>query len=329
MKTIHQPPVSRAAMNLAYLVTQNARRCPERTALVWRERSWTWRELDARVSALAAALLGLGVQPGEGVLVHSKNSNEMLESMLATFRIGAVWVPTNFRLMPDDVAYMAEVVKPRVFLCQTDFPEYAEAVSRVTPGTQRVWLTGEARAQRDTPSANALIDAQAGRPVANAMVQWDSACWLFFTSGTTGRPKAAVLTHGQMGFVITNHLCDLMPGATEDDGSLGGHLLGQRREQMAADKVPKQDTEHLVGDNERESNRHADAFGLVRDKAEHGQRNTGPDQHRHVSSARPAVGVRYAPIDERVGERHELRHQQRRDQRGRGQANCVTIARRQ
>jgi fatty-acyl-CoA synthase len=51
-------------------------------------------------------------------------------------------------------------------------------------------------------------------------VQWDSACWLFFTSGTTGRPKAAVLTHGQMGFVITNHLCDLMPGATEDDGSL-------------------------------------------------------------------------------------------------------------
>ena len=47
MKTIHQPPVSRAAMNLAYLVTQNARRFPERTALVWRERSWTWRELDA------------------------------------------------------------------------------------------------------------------------------------------------------------------------------------------------------------------------------------------------------------------------------------------
>ena len=51
-------------------------------------------------------------------------------------------------------------------------------------------------------------------------VESDSACWLFFTSGTTGRPKAAVLTHGQMGFVITNHLCDLMPGATELDGSL-------------------------------------------------------------------------------------------------------------
>src|SRR5207244_8591361 len=127
------------------------------------EQTWTWRELDGRVSALANALIALGVKPGEGVLVHSKNSNEMLESMLATFRIGAVWVPTNFRLMPDDVAYMAQVAQPRVFLCQTDFPEYAEAVSRVTPGTQRVWLTGEARAQRDAPSANALIDAQARR----------------------------------------------------------------------------------------------------------------------------------------------------------------------
>jgi fatty-acyl-CoA synthase len=220
MKTIHQPPASRGAMNLAYLVTQNARRFPSRTALVWRESSWTWSELDARVSALAAALVELGVRPGEAVLVHSKNSNEMLESMLATFRIGAVWVPTNFRLMPDDVAYMAEVVQPRVFLCQTDFPDYAERLSRAIPGIQRVWLTGEARIRGDAPRADALIDAHAGSTVPNAAVQWDSACWLFFTSGTTGRPKAAVLTHGQMGFVITNHLCDLMPGTTEDDGSL-------------------------------------------------------------------------------------------------------------
>ena len=207
-------------MNLAYPVTQNARRFPQRTALVWGETSWTWSELDARVSALGSALLALGVQPGEAVLVHSKNSNEMLESMLATFRIGAVWVPTNFRLMPDDVVYMAEVAKPRVFLCQTDFPAHAEAVGRRMPGIQRVWLTGAAPAQDDSPIASTLIEAHAGRAPATATVQWDSACWLFFTSGTTGRPKAAVLTHGQMGFVITNHLCDLMPGATEEDGSL-------------------------------------------------------------------------------------------------------------
>ncbi len=48
----------------------------------------------------------------------------------------------------------------------------------------------------------------------------DDPCWFFFTSGTTGRPKAAVLTHGQMAFVITNHLCDLMPGTGPSDASI-------------------------------------------------------------------------------------------------------------
>src|SRR5205823_944687 len=154
--------------------TQNARRFPERTALVWGEKSWTWAEMDARVSALAGALLDLGVQPGEAVLVHSKNSNEMLESMLATFRIGAVWVPTNFRLMPDEVVYMAEVARPRVFLCQTDYPECAESVRRVMTTIHVVWLTGSEQGESCFPSAQMLMDKQGDRKVVNAMVQSDS-----------------------------------------------------------------------------------------------------------------------------------------------------------
>src|SRR3546814_9068802 len=61
-------------------------------------------------------------------------------------------------------------------------------------------------------------------------------CWFFYTSGTTGRPKAAVLTHGQLAFVTNNHLADLMQGTTEEDASLvvaqlshgaGVHVLSQ------------------------------------------------------------------------------------------------------
>lgn len=59
-----------------------------------------------------------------------------------------------------------------------------------------------------------------GRMPPEASVARDDPAWFFYTSGTTGHPKAAVLTHGQMAFVVTNHLCDLMPGTTEQDASL-------------------------------------------------------------------------------------------------------------
>ncbi len=98
--------MSRRVMNLAYLLTQNARRHGGRIGFVWGDRSWTWREIDARVSALAAALAARGIARGDRILVHAKNCDEMFWSMFAAFRLGAVWVPTNFRLMPDEVAYL-------------------------------------------------------------------------------------------------------------------------------------------------------------------------------------------------------------------------------
>jgi len=70
------------------------------------------------------------------------------------------------------------------------------------------------------PDYEGLIAPYLGQARPAVAVQRDDPCWFFFTSGTTGRPKAAVLTHGQMGFVVTNHLCDLMPGTGAD---WGGH----------------------------------------------------------------------------------------------------------
>lgn len=215
-----QAPVSTRVMNLAHWPTQNARRLPEHVALVWNQESWTWAQFDARVSALAGALAQRGVGPGSTVLVHSKNSNEMFESMFAAFRLGAVWVPTNFRITPDEVLYMAQVAGSRVFLCQTDFPEYAAAVCAARPETDVVWLRGTQPAADARPLVSALIAERLGATVPDAVVQRDTPCWFLFTSGTTGKPKAAVLAHGQMAFVVNNHLADLLPGTTCDDGSL-------------------------------------------------------------------------------------------------------------
>ena len=207
--------MSRRVMNLAHMLTQNARRLGDRTGFIWADRSWTWRQIDSEVSSLAAALNARGVGRNDRILVHSKNCEEMFWSMFAAFRLGAVWVPTNFRLMPDEVAYLASASGAKAFLCHGEFPDHAAAVS----GPDFTWRIGTEGSFGERSVGEAIV-AHAGASAPNAAVEHDDPCWFFFTSGTTGRSKAAVLTHGQMGFVVTNHLADLTPGTTEQDASL-------------------------------------------------------------------------------------------------------------
>ncbi|MFL6837081.1 MAG: AMP-binding protein, partial [Bradyrhizobium sp.] len=209
--------MSRRVMNLAHMLTQNARRHGDRAGFIWNNRSWTWREIDGLVSALAAALAARGVVKGDRILVHSKNCDEMFWSMFAAFRLGAVWVPTNFRLMPDEVAYLASASGAKAFLCHGDFPDHATAAAN--PALEFIWRIG-GEGTFGEKSVSEAITTYAGARVENAAVEYDDPCWFFFTSGTTGRSKAAVLTHGQMAFVVTNHLADLTPGVTEQDASL-------------------------------------------------------------------------------------------------------------
>lgn len=206
-------PVSTRVMNLAHFVTEARLRGPDEIALVWRDRTWTWSEFDARIDALTEALRGFGVARGDRILVHSRNCNQMFEAMFACFRAGAVYVPTNFRQTPAEVAWQAEFAGAKGLICDADFPEHAAAVGNVA---FRIAIG----AADWGPSYDALVDRHMGARPAEAPVGRDDPCWFFFTSGTTGRPKAAVLTHGQMGFVVTNHLCDLMPGLTRQDASL-------------------------------------------------------------------------------------------------------------
>jgi acyl-coenzyme A synthetase/AMP-(fatty) acid ligase len=69
-------------------------------------------------------------------------------------------------------------------------------------------------------SYEALVTQYLGQQAKEATVSYDDPLWFFYTSGTTGKPKAGILTHGQMAFVVTNHLADLIPGTRETDCSI-------------------------------------------------------------------------------------------------------------
>jgi fatty-acyl-CoA synthase len=165
---------------------------------------------------MASALAGLGVGKGDAVLVQSRNCLEMLESIFSIWKIGAAWVPTNFRIHHSEITHMAELSDASVLICSNEFPDHASAARAA--GVAHVVTIGLARSGEH--SYDELVNANFGSVFKSVGVEADDMCWLFFTSGTTGRPKAAVLTHGQMAFVLNNYLCDMAPDITEEDTSL-------------------------------------------------------------------------------------------------------------
>ncbi len=207
-----------SVMNLGHFLTQAARRYGERTALVWGEENWSWTELNARVDALAAGLRARGIGKGDAILVIARNSNQMFESMWATYKLGAIWVPCNFRLTPPEVAYLGRASGARAMLYEEIFSEHVDAVRSETAVLDQVVCIGSPR--EGESGYEALVAENLGSDFAEVSVQRDDPCWYFFTSGTTGRSKAAVLTHGQMCFVVNNYLADQMPGLGPDDASL-------------------------------------------------------------------------------------------------------------
>ncbi len=210
-------PVSKRVMNLSHFLRQAARRHGPEIGFVRGDLTWTWTELDRRVDAMAAALAARGVKKGDRILVQSKNCNQMFESMFACFRLGAVWVPTNFRQTPAEVAYLGQSSGATAMICHCDFREHVAVTREAAPDIRLVISIGPSEFGDDY---DGLVAQHCGQSPEVAAVEHDDPCWFFFTSGTTGRPKAAVLTHGQMAFVVTNHLCDLMPATTHRDASL-------------------------------------------------------------------------------------------------------------
>lgn len=205
-------------MNLSQLLRQTATLFPTLPAVIQGEARWNWREIDQRVDAMAHALTRLGLKKGDRILVQSRNTLELFESCWVAFRLGCVWVPTNYRLTPGEVAYLAESSGARAMIFEGVFQDHARACRAASGRLEHLVAIGHA--EPGQLSYQALVDQHMGQRFPSAAVGYGDPLWFFYTSGTTGKPKAAVLTHGQMAFVVTNHLADLIPGTTEKDCSI-------------------------------------------------------------------------------------------------------------
>jgi acyl-CoA synthetase (AMP-forming)/AMP-acid ligase II len=205
-------------MNLGRLLTHTARLYPQHTALIQGEQRWTWTQINQRVNAMVSALRALGIKKGDRLLLQSRNNLQTFEHCWVAFKLGCVWVPTNFRLTPPEVAYLGASSGAVAMFVEDCFQTHTDAVLTASDTLKHIIVIGQPRAGE--LSYETLISQHLDAVDAEETVAYDDPLWFFYTSGTTGKPKAGILTHGQMAFVVNNHLADLIPGTTEQDCSI-------------------------------------------------------------------------------------------------------------
>ncbi|MCA9265033.1 MAG: long-chain fatty acid--CoA ligase [Planctomycetales bacterium] len=189
---------------------------PDRIAIVEDEsgRRYSYAELDARASDVAEHLQRtLGVQPGDRVACVATNRVEYVDLYFACGKIGAILVPLNYRL---SVASLLELIgdsQPSVLVYESEFAGVADAAMRAGVASQ-YW-------DMDAPEHCIVFDAQLaagdGNPSsANVYPAVESdAAMILYTSGTTGRPKGAVITYRQIHWNALNTILGLQ--LTQDD----------------------------------------------------------------------------------------------------------------
>jgi fatty-acyl-CoA synthase len=176
---------------------------PDATALRFLGHTTTWADLDRRVTALAGALSRRGVSFGDRVLILMLNRTEFIESFLAANRLGAIAVPVNFRMTPPEIAHLVSDCGATVVVTESVLANVATAVRDLDPTLTTVIVAGSA-SDEGWLGYDDLLDED-GEPPEPVDIPNDSPALIMYTSGTTGRPKGAVLTHTNLtGQAMTN-----------------------------------------------------------------------------------------------------------------------------
>jgi fatty-acyl-CoA synthase len=184
-------------IGLANWFLQRARRTPERTALAFEGEAWNYAQMQVQIEQLAGRLHRLGVGRGDRVAFLGLNQPLFLFAMFACARLGAIYVPLNFRLSGPELAAIVADADVSVLVADAQHRAVIDAVRPDMPSV-RHWLS-----EGGTEGWQPVDDgpSSATEPV---RADPDDVAMLMYTSGTTGRAKGVMLTHGNFWWNNTN-----------------------------------------------------------------------------------------------------------------------------
>ena len=177
------------------LVDDAISRCPEREAIIFGNWRLTYGELGRLINKTAHYLKGIGVGKGTPVAIISRNCPEWVIAEFALYKLGAIVVKINWRLTPAELASMLERNSVSTAFYKAEKPEWGEQLLALCGG--KVRFIRLEPAEDGSSSLATLVVNQADTPVQAEVTRSDVACHLH-TSGTTGKPKCVVYTHGGM-----------------------------------------------------------------------------------------------------------------------------------
>ena len=162
---------------------------PDATAMTYAGDSWTWSQWSDRIGRTAGALRASGIGAGDRIAYFDRNHPACVELTLAAASLGAATAVVNFRLAADEIAYILADCGAKLVVVGAELVPVLEAVRADLPAVERVVIIGGANDQYEAwlASAPSVEPDPAVRP--------DDTCLLLYTSGTTGFPKGAMLTH--------------------------------------------------------------------------------------------------------------------------------------
>jgi len=190
-------------VNLAAWVQRNGFRWPDRPALANGEHVHAdWRSLAARTAALASGFHHqLGLVPGDRVAIVMNNCPEYLEELFASCHAGLVAVPVNARLHRDEIAYILDQSGSAVAVVDLGHADDVDGLRGNVSVLRSVVVAPGQRWDRLTePTVQPLVDRKPDDPA-----------WLFYTSGTTGQPKGATLSHRNLLMMSLSYFADIDP----------------------------------------------------------------------------------------------------------------------
>ena len=217
-----QPYLSRR-QNWSNQLARHALMQPGATAMRFMGRTTTWADFDHRVTKLAQALHRRGVRQGDRVMILMLNRPEFVEATLAANRIGAIAVPVNFRLTPPELAFLVEDCQAAVLVTEPVLAAVGTAVRDIAPTLATVVVAG-APTDGDVLGYEDLV-AEDGDPAPAVDIPNDSPALIMYTSGTTGHPKGAVLTHANLAAQAMSAMYTTAPDINNDVGFIGVPLF--------------------------------------------------------------------------------------------------------